>query len=313
MGQSADPDGTPQPSPKQPCFALSQGGWRLCSAPPAPLLSLYSVQVSGTGTDAVPSEAEGGSVSAPPPPLLAQDEVLDAPQPSEGVSGGSPMPALLPALLSPGTAQPRRPPAIKHPKSQVWAEVSDAVKADGHKVPQPPFCSDLVKITAWRSPLSKVRACDRRSTAQLEPPARWIQPQVEVLDPGTETRRQPRPLRHWRESRGPSGQNMGLGGSCSPRGPAAMGAPRLLPPILGAQQPSSSQSPVLGSLLGTVQLAPGVTIRHGGSEGHRLCLPVRREDAEEETGEAKRDLRPLRPTVPFPAITVSQVPSDGTP
>lgn len=274
-------------------------------------------EVSGTGTDAVPSEAEGGSVSAPPPPLLAQDEVLDAPQPSEGVSGGSPMPALLPALLSPGTAQPRRPPAIKHPKSQVWAEVSDAVKADGHKVPQPPFCSDLVKITAWRSPLSKVRACDRRSTApgtaQLEPPARWIQPQVEVLDPGTETRRQPRPLRHRRESRGPSGQNMGLGGSCSPRGPAAMGAPRLLPPILGAQQPSSSQSPVLGSLLGTVQLAPGVTIRHGGSEGHRLCLPVRREDAEEETGEAKRDLRPLRPTVPFPAITVSQVPSDGTP
>lgn len=227
------------------------------------------------------------------------------------------MPALLPALLSPGTAQPRRPPAIKHPKSQVWAEVSDAVKADGHKVPQPPFCSDLVKITAWRSPLSKVRACDRRSTApgtaQLEPPMRWIQPQVEVLDPGTETRRQPRPLRHRRESRGPSGQNMGLGGSCSPRGPAAMGAPRLLPPILGAQQPSSSQSPVLGSLLGTVQLAPGVTIRHGGSEGHRLCLPVRREDAEEETGEAKRDLRPLRPTVPFPAITVSQVPSDGTP
>ena len=92
-----------------------------------------------------------------------------------------------------------------------------------------------------------------------------------------------------------------------------MGAPRLLPPILGAQQPSSSKSPVLGSLLGTVQLAPGVTIRHGGSEGHRLCLPVRREDAEEETGEAKRDLRPLRPTVPFPAITVSQVPSDGTP
>ncbi|XP_019466752.1 uncharacterized protein LOC109364589, partial [Meleagris gallopavo] len=80
-----------------------------------------------------------------------------------------------------------------------------------------------------------------------------------------------------------------------------------------APRPGSSRSLVLGSLLDTVRLAPGVTIRHGGSEERRLCLPVRREDVEEETGEAKKDLRPLRPTVPFPAIAVSQVTGDGTP
>uniref|UniRef100_A0A8C9FY44 Uncharacterized protein n=1 Tax=Pavo cristatus TaxID=9049 RepID=A0A8C9FY44_PAVCR len=181
-------------------------------------------------------------------------------------------------------------------------------------LPSPPRENQAAPLC--QSPRSEVRACDRRSTApgtaQLDLPARWIQPQVEVLDPGAEPKRQPRPLRHRREPRGPSGRDLGPGGSWPPRGLAAVGAPRLLPPILGARQPSSSQSPVLGSLLGSVQLAPGVTIRPGGSEGPRLCLPVRREDAEEETGEAKRDLRPLRPTVPFPAIQSPTPPGCGS-
>uniref|UniRef100_A0A669PDM7 Uncharacterized protein n=1 Tax=Phasianus colchicus TaxID=9054 RepID=A0A669PDM7_PHACC len=219
----------------------------------------------------------------------------------------------VPAPLSPKTARPRRLPGVKHPEPQLWTEVSDAAEADGHGVSQPPSCSDLMKVWAWRSPRDEVRACNRRSTAQPDPSVRWIQPQVEVLDSGTKTERQPRPLRHRRQPRRPSGRDVGPGASSSPRGPAAAGAPRLLPPIPGAQQPSSSQSPVRGSLLGTVQLAPGVTIRHGGSEGRRLCLPVQREDEEEETGEAKRDLRPLRPAVPFPAIAVRQVTGDGVP
>ncbi|XP_021238264.1 uncharacterized protein C2orf81 homolog isoform X1 [Numida meleagris] len=274
-------------------------------------------EVSGTDADAVPSEAEGSNVPAPSHPLLVQDEVLGPPQPSKGVSGSSPVPALLPALLSPNTAQPRRLSSIKRSVPLMWTEASDTAEADEHIVPQPPSCSNLVKIWAWRSPRSEVRACDRHGTTpgttRLDPAAHWIQPQVEVLDPCAETKRHPRPLRHRRQPWSLSGQDMELGGSWSPRGLVAVGAPRLLPPIPGAQQPGSRQSLVLDSLLGTIQLAPGVTIRHGGSEGHRLCLPVRREDEEEETGEVKRDLRPLSPTVPFPAITVSQVTSGGTP
>ncbi|XP_031443942.1 uncharacterized protein C2orf81 homolog [Phasianus colchicus] len=295
-------DEEPQPAATE---AWAEGAVPTLRARPAP----GHGEVSSADTDAVTSEAEGGGVPLPSPTPLAQDEVLDAPQLSARLSGS---PAV-PAPLSPKTARPRRLPGVKHPEPQLWTEVSDAAEADGHGVSQPPSCSDLMKVWAWRSPRDEVRACNRRSTAQPDPSVRWIQPQVEVLDSGTKTERQPRPLRHRRQPRRPSGRDVGPGASSSPRGPAAAGAPRLLPPIPGAQQPSSSQSPVRGSLLGTVQLAPGVTIRHGGSEGRRLCLPVQREDEEEETGEAKRDLRPLRPAVPFPAIAVRQVTGDGVP
>ncbi|XP_065606319.1 uncharacterized protein C2orf81 homolog [Cyrtonyx montezumae] len=269
-------------------------------------------EVSSTDTDAVPSEAEGGNVPAPSHSPLAQGEVLSAPQPSEGALGSSPVPALLPATLSPSTAQPRHLPGTKHPEPQARAEDGDAAEADGHRAPQPPSCSHLVKIGAWRSPRSAVRRSTTSGTTQLSAATRWIQPQVEVLDTGAETTRQPRPLRHQRRPQSSSGKHMEPGSSWSSRGLEVVGAPRLLPPILGAWQPGSTLSPVLGSLLGTVQLAPGVTIRRGGSEGHRLCLPMRREDEEEETGEAKRDLRPLHPTVPFPPIAVSQVTGSGT-
>ncbi|OXB57912.1 UNVERIFIED_CONTAM: hypothetical protein H355_010222, partial [Colinus virginianus] len=261
-------------------------------------------QVSSTDTDAVPSEA--GSAPAPSHPPLAQDEVLSAPQPSEGALGSSPVPAPLPAPLSPGTARPRHLPGTKHPEPRARAEDGDAAEADGLGAAQPPSCSQQLKIGAWRSPHGAVRRSTTSGTARPNAATRWIQPQVEVLDTATETKRQPRPLRHQRRPQSPSGKHVEPGSSRCPRGLAAVGAPRLLPPIPGARQPRSPPSPVLGSLLGTVQLAPGVTIRRGGSEGQRLCLPERREDEEEETGEAKRDLRPLRPTVPFPPIAVSQ-------
>ncbi|XP_072192034.1 uncharacterized protein C2orf81 homolog isoform X2 [Excalfactoria chinensis] len=272
-------------------------------------------QVSSPDADAAPSEAERGGVPSPFPWPWTQDEMLGASLLSQGASGSSPMAAPLQSPLRPGTGRRWRLPSIKRPKLQSWTGASDETEDDGHGMSQPSFFSSLMRIWALRCLCSEVR--DRRSTipgtTQPDPSMRWVQPQVEVLDPGAETKWQPRPPRRRREPRGPSGQNMGPGGSCSPRGLLAMGAPRLLPPIVGAPQPSSSQSLALGSLLGTVQLAPGVTIRHGGSEGHRLCLPVHREDTEKETGEAKPDLRPLRPTVPCPAIAGRQVSSDGTP
>ncbi|XP_032297479.1 uncharacterized protein C2orf81 homolog [Coturnix japonica] len=262
----------------------AEGSVPVLSACPAP----EHGQVSSTDADAVPSEDEGGGVSAPSPWSLSQDEELDAFMASDGASwlcgGSSPEPAPLrdPPRAPPNTARPRRLPSIENPKQQEWTEVGGESGSNRHKTPQLLSCSDLLKIWAWSSRCSELRARGRRiiapRTARLPPLVQWIQPQVEVLDPGTETKQRPRPPRRRREPRGPSGQNMGPGGSWPPRGMAAVGAPRLLPPIVGAEQPSSSESLVLGSSLDTVQLAPGVTIRYGGSEG--LCVPVHRVDAD---------------------------------
>ncbi|XP_076219620.1 LOW QUALITY PROTEIN: uncharacterized protein C2orf81 homolog [Aptenodytes patagonicus] len=91
-------------------------------------------------------------------------------------------------------------------------------------------------------------------------------------------------------------------------------APAAPPGVPAAPSPVPWQ---LGSLLDSARLAPGVTIRQGGSVKHGLCIPAHGEEEEEEeeeeetTGEAKRDLRPIRPDVPFPAIAARQVTGDG--
>lgn len=178
----------------------------------------------------------------------------------------------------------------------------------------PPLsCRPLVKIQTGRPPRSKARACGKPGTtlgtSQLDPTRRWIRPQVEVLDPGEEAKWQPCPAaarRHSREPRSPSVRRKGPSSSLPP-----LGLAQLLPPAPGARQPSSPQPPELGSLLGAVRLAPGVTIRRGEGERHGLCLPAHHEEEEEEMGEARRDLRPLRPPVPFPTVVVSQVTGYG--
>lgn len=178
----------------------------------------------------------------------------------------------------------------------------------------PPLsCRPLVKIQTGRPPRSKARACGKPGTtlgtSQLDPTRRWIRPQVEVLDPGEEAKWQPCPpaaRRHSREPRSPSVRRKGPSSSLPP-----LGLAQLLPPAPGARQPSSPQPPELGSLLGAVRLAPGVTIRRGEGERHGLCLPAHHEEEEEEMGEARRDLRPLRPPVPFPTVVVSQVTGYG--
>lgn len=183
----------------------------------------------------------------------------------------------------------------------------------------PLSCRPLVKIQTGRPPRSKARVCGKPGTtlgtSRLDPSRRWIRPQVEVLDPGEEAKWQPCPpatRRHSREPRSPSVRREGLGSSLPPLGLAAAGGAQLLLPAPGARQPSSPQPPELGSLLGAVRLAPGVTIRRGEGERHGLCLPAHHEEEEEEEmGEARRDLRPLRPAVPFPTVSVSQVTGYG--
>lgn len=139
-------------------------------------------------------------------------------------------------------------------------------------------------------------------------PERWIRPQVEVLDLGAEAKPPARPQGARWHSRGPE-----LGRCRLPRGLVTMGGGQLQPPPPGSPQPPSPVPWQFGSLLAPTGLAPGVTVRRGGSVRSGLSIPVHgeEEEEEEETGEAKRDLRPIRPTVPFPAIAVWQVTGEG--
>lgn len=296
---------------------------------PAPTPPLCPGQVSST--DTVLSEAECASsaprsVPAPSHTPLPQDGELTAPQPPRGRSSSSHGPAPRPAPLSPAAAQPRRQPrhqprpspGLESPKPLAQREAGGAAEDGGDGLLLPLSCRPLVKIQTGRPPRSKARACDQPGTtlgtSRLDPARRWIRPQVEVLDPGEEAKRQPCPpaaRRHSREPRSPAVRCEGPGSSLPPLGLAAAGGARLLPPAPGARQPSSPQPPELGSLLGAVRLAPGVTIRRGDGERHGLCLPARHDEEEEEMGEARRDLRPLRPTVPFPTVAVSQVTGYG--
>lgn len=284
-----------------------------------------------SSTDTVLSETECASsaprsVPAPSRTPLPQDGELTAPQPPRGRSSSSHGPAPRPAPLSPAAArphrqprhQPRPSPGLESPKPLAQREAGGAAEDSGDGLLLPLSCRPLVKIQTGRPPRSKARACDQPGTtlgtSRLDPTRRWIRPQVEVLDPGEEAKRQPCPpaaRRHSREPRSPAVRCEGPGSSLPPLGLAAAGGARLLPPAPGARQPSSPQPPELGSLLGAVRLAPGVTIRRRDGERHGLCLPARHEEEEEEMGEARRDLRPLRPTVPFPTVAVSQVTGYG--
>ncbi|GAB0187859.1 hypothetical protein GRJ2_001251200 [Grus japonensis] len=81
-------------------------------------------------------------------------------------------------------------------------------------------------------------------------------------------------------------------------------------PVLRLRPSPPPDEGELGSLLDSIRLAPGVTIRWGGSVRHGPRIPAHGEE-DEETGEAKRDLRPIRPSVPFPAIAARHVTDDG--
>uniref|UniRef100_A0A8B9UB36 Uncharacterized protein n=1 Tax=Anas zonorhyncha TaxID=75864 RepID=A0A8B9UB36_9AVES len=322
----------------QPCAidAWAQGSVPVLQEHPSPCPGDREV----SSTDTVLAEAECASsaprgVPAPSHAPLPQDGALTAPQTPRGRSSSShspaprpaPQPAPQPATLRPATARPRRQPrhqpqplpGLKSPEPLAQREAGSTAEVSVDGLLLPLSCRPLVKIQTGRPPRSKARACGKPGTtlgtSRLDPSRRWIRPQVEVLDPGEEAKWQPCPpatRRHSREPRSPSVRREGPGSSLPPLGLAAAGGAQLLPPAPGTRQPSSPQPPELGSLLGAVRLAPGVTIRRGEGERHGLCLPAHHEEEEEEEmGEARRDLRPLRPAVPFPTVSVSQVTGYG--
>uniref|UniRef100_A0A8B9QQM1 Uncharacterized protein n=1 Tax=Apteryx owenii TaxID=8824 RepID=A0A8B9QQM1_APTOW len=175
--------------------------------------------------------------------------------------------------------------------------------------PKPPSSDNVIKIQTGRPSCSKegkyekfgtVPGISRLDRARL--PKHWIRPQVEVLDPDVGARRREGPQAA--PGRSQESQKFGSRGSelSSSKLLREVGAARgeHLPP-----PPKKTSSPVPwqpGALLDSIEPAPGVTVRDGGSMKRGPCLP-----AEEEEEMAERDLRPICLTVPIPALAVKQV------
>ncbi|KAF1426177.1 hypothetical protein FQV23_0013440, partial [Spheniscus humboldti] len=316
--QPRDPDSWAQgsvpvlrvrPSPKQDTPAAAEAG-----GPPAPPLC----------PGQVPAASAVLPVPGPSRPELLLDEadIPPGPRDRKPPRARPPLPRPAPLCLvrppapcpPPGPAEPpgqpeegRRPPRSSHGD----VEGSGAAGVSSHRPPlPPPSCTSLVKIRPGMPPRGTGAKREGSGTVlgvpRLGPgsrPERWIRPQVEVLDPGAEAKPPACPQgARWR-SRGPE-----LGSSRLPGGLVTVAGGQLQPPPPGSPQPPSPVPWQLGSLLDSARLAPGVTIRRGGSVKHGLCIPAHGEEEEEEEeeeetmGEAKRDLRPIRPDVPFPAI-----------
>ncbi|XP_029862391.1 uncharacterized protein C2orf81 homolog isoform X1 [Aquila chrysaetos chrysaetos] len=288
-----------------------------------PVQTLCPGQVTSTSTvlpmpgPSCPELLPGEAAIAPrlpegKPPRTQPAPLCPARPPAPLCPARPPAPCLPPSPAEPlgQPEQGRHPPRTSHGDM----EGSGAAVVRSRMTPlPPPSCTSLVSIRSGR-PLRSTGAKQEGSGTVLgvpkrgpsSRPQRWIRPQVEVLDPGAETK-PPACLQGagWR-CRGRE-----LGSSRLPRGLATAGRGRLqLPPLASPQLPSPMPRQ-LSSLLDSARLAPGVTVRRDGSVKRGLCIPAHDEEEEEETEEAKRDLRPICPTVPFPAIAARQVTDEG--
>ncbi|XP_054680941.1 uncharacterized protein C2orf81 homolog [Grus americana] len=260
-----------------------------------------------------PAAAEAGAPPAQPPcpgrvpatgpgppapglsrPQLPPDAAAVSPRPPRGKP-----PRARPPL--PGPPAPCPPPGPSR-----GAVEGSGVAGAGRRAPQPPpSCSSLGTARPGVRPEGSGTVPGVPRLGPSSRPERWVRPRVEVLDPGAEAEVPACPQGARGRSRGPES-----GSSWLSRGPWAVGGAQLQPPPPGSPQPPSPPPRQLGSLLDSIRLAPGVTIRWGGSVRHGPRIPAHGEE-DEETGEAKRDLRPIRPAVPFPAIAARQVTDDG--
>ncbi|XP_054059110.1 uncharacterized protein C2orf81 homolog [Rissa tridactyla] len=254
----------------------------------------------------------------PSRPELLRDKAVIATQPPEGKHPQAWPPLRRPALLCPARPPAPCPPWVPaeplgQPEQGSHGDMEGRGMAgsSSHRPPLlPPSCASMETIQPGRPRRSVGVKQEGTGTIlgvpRLGPgrrPERWIRPQVEVLDPGAEAKP---PVC----SRGARWHSRGQEPGNSPlsQGLAAAGGRWLQPCPPGSPQPRSSLPRQLGSLLDSAQLAPGVTIRWGGSVKRGLCIPVHgEEEEEEETGY----LRPICPTVPFPAIAAREVTGDG--
>ncbi|XP_062992123.1 uncharacterized protein C2orf81 homolog [Elgaria multicarinata webbii] len=212
--------------------------------------------------------------------------------------------------------------------SQIPAEDS-SVLCSSHPL-LPPSCSNLLRIQMGRPPNIKDVFYDKSGNVTLVPrldparlPKRWIKPTVEVVDPDVESQRQEalksvsgrcRQRRHPKLRAAGAGA-VELGSSVQPQGvlwdgPATVSGKSLpaqaawAPPPPGSiLEPTSLVFVKPTLLVEKVELAPGVTIRPGGSTSRHLPLAAYREEVEKVRGE----LRPICPQLPCPAAAVDQL------
>ncbi|XP_009462176.1 PREDICTED: uncharacterized protein C2orf81 homolog [Nipponia nippon] len=308
------PEGAAPPTPSRPHRAPRHP--RCTPGPPLP----PPEQVSGAWAPSqcerqdppCPGQVPTATVLPLPGPSrleLLPDKAAIAPHPPDGKT-----PRARPLLPRPAPLCPARPPAPCPPPG--LAELPGQLEK-GRRPLQSSHRDvegmHLVTIRPGR-PLHSTGAKREGSgtvpgVPRLGPgsrPERWIRPQVEVLDLGAEAKPAARPQGGRWHSRG-----LELGSSRLPWGPVTTAGGQLQPPPRGSLQPPGPVPWQLGSLLDSARLAPGTTVRRGGSVKHGLCIPTHGEEEEEETGEAKRDLRPIHSTVPFPAIAACQVSGEG--
>ncbi|XP_074723627.1 uncharacterized protein C2orf81 homolog [Strix uralensis] len=223
-----------------------------------------------------PGQVPSASTILPVPgtssPELPPAEAATVPRPPQGKP--------LAPCPPPGPAEPRGRPerGRRRPRSSRGDAEGSGV-AGGRVPPPPPSCTSPGTMRPGRPPRSTAAKRGGSGTVLGGPgsrPRRWITPQVEVLDPEAKAPACPRGTH--RHSRAPE-----LGSRRPPRGPVTTG---------GSPLPPMPRQ--LGSLLGSAQPAPGVTLSCGGSERHQPCAPAPGEEEEEEEEEEKEDPPPPR-------------------
>ncbi|XP_061297048.1 uncharacterized protein C2orf81 homolog [Pezoporus flaviventris] len=229
-----------------------------------------------------PGDASGGSDTAPGPPPPPQDEAASGPRFFEGKSARAQAPVPRAAPLRPARPPaPPEPPGPDRPPRPCGGEEGSAALS-GHKPRLPPLSrSSVFSLWSARAPCGSVPRRGGSGSVLAVPgpcpgrrPERWIRPHVEVLEPGA-----------GRRSRGPV--------------PAAGSQPQ--PAAAESRPPPGAAPRPLGSLLDPARLAPGVSVRWGGSVrrgGHG-----EREQEQEEPGE----LRPVCPSEPPAVIAAGRV------
>ncbi|XP_064367809.1 uncharacterized protein C2orf81 homolog [Dromaius novaehollandiae] len=274
---------------------------RVPSLPSLPLLQHEQVPVPRRSKRRSPPD---GHVPPPQPRSLCQARARPPQEPREGPQDWPGPRSVGGPLREAGEELLQQP--LCH------ADAGESSVGKGSR-PKPPSSSNLIKIQSGGPSCSKDGKYDKLGTApgisrleRAHRPKHWVRPQVEVLDPAAEAKRPGGPQAASR--RGRQSQKFGSWGSelSSSKLLHEVGAAReehLLPPPRKTLEPSSPVPWEPGAWLDSIQPVPGVTVRDGGSVKRGPCLPA--EEEEEEA--AERDLRPIRLTVPVPALAVEQV------
>ncbi|XP_058694694.1 uncharacterized protein C2orf81 homolog isoform X2 [Poecile atricapillus] len=239
-----------------------------------------------------PEQAPSAAAAAPPEHIPGDLTVLPVPGPP------LPEPPIAPRLPGRGRrpsrpSRPRpapldapRPPAplpapLPEPPTEAPQESREATTELGDQ--EPPSAGSSSSSLASLRPRTASRGPGVPRLAARRGAARWVFPEVRVLDVSTEPER------------------VRSGASRSRLAPP--GSPQALP---GAGRAAKAEAQLCDPWLASARLAPGVTVRWGGSE-RRGPTPLGHGDGEQEEDEAlRRAEKDLKPILPYPECRISE-------